>query len=102
VIGHEVDDVLQAGLAHRVGEPGIGLGPAGLRIQLVVVGDVVAVGAAGFGGEGRRAVDGTQSEALQVGNDLLRRAEREGGMDLQPVGADRHEAGPTCPAEAIV
>ena len=50
------------------------------------------MGAAGLGGKRGRAVDAADAETLQVGHDRLRRAERERGVDLQPVGADRDEA----------
>ena len=79
-------------VADRVGERGMRLGAAQLAVHLVVVGDVVAVRDARLRGEVRGGVDRADPQPLKVGHDVARRGQRESGVDLEPVGADRHEA----------
>jgi hypothetical protein len=49
VVGHEVDDVLEPGVADRVGEGDVRVVAAGFLADGVVVDDVVAVRRSGFG-----------------------------------------------------
>ncbi len=62
---------------------------ADLGIEGVMVDHVVAVRAAGAGAEVGRAVDMADAERGQVGHDRDRVAEREAGVELQPVGGPR-------------
>ena len=59
---------------------GVRLGAADLRIDLVVVADVIAVRAAGLRREIRRRVAGVDAQARQVRHDVARRRQREPGV----------------------
>src|SRR5258708_33169327 len=73
---------------------GVGRRSAHFGIQLVVIGDVVAVRTAGLGGKVRRGVDRADPETLEVRNDIAGRGQRKTAVHLQPVRADRHEMRP--------
>ncbi len=89
VIGDEVEQQ-----PHAVGVQGldqgleIGLG-AELRVQVIEVDDVVAVGRARPRGGDRRGVDVTDAERSQVGDDGVRVGKAEVLVELQAVGGAR-------------
>ena len=90
VVRHEVDDVAHAERAERLDEPREAGRPAELRVDRVVVGDVVAVRAARPGREVGRRVAVGHAEPRQVVQHLPRVLEGERRVELQPVGAERH------------
>ena len=73
VIRDEVDDVAEAVCGDGLDEGSMCGGSAKLRIDLVVVEDVVAVSASGRGREVRRRVTGPHTQSGQVGDDTGRR-----------------------------
>src|ERR1700722_18682838 len=89
VIGHDVQDppepLIAEGVDHR---REIILRPE-FRIQLVVVGDVVAVDAARTRLEDRREVDVADAELREVRRDGGRVTEPKAGMQLQTIGRAR-------------
>ena len=90
VVRHEVDDVPHAVRGNRRRERRVRLGAAHLRIDFVVVGDVVAVRAAGRRGEIRRRVAGIDAETREVRTTSRAAVSGNAAMDLQPVRAGRH------------
>src|SRR5689334_22841985 len=70
----------------------MGLGAADFRIDDVVVGDVVAMGAAWLGSEIWRRIDGADAEPPQVRHDGRRGREGETRVHLQAIRARWNEA----------
>ena len=105
VVGHEVEQqahaVLVQGLDQRL-ELGL---RAELRVEVVEVDDVVAVGRARPRRGQRRGVEMADAEPGEVGHDLARRREAEARVELQAVGGAGHagrrpvgHGGPQVPA----
>ena len=90
VIGHDVQNspepVIAEGVDHR---REIILRPE-FRIQLVMIGDVIAVHAARPRLEDRREVDVTDAELREVRRDRRRVAETKAGVQLQTIGRARN------------
>ena len=86
VIGNEVDHVAEAERLQPLHESGVSLRAAELGVDRVVVGDVVAMGAAGACFEVRRGVARADAELRQVLDELSGRVEREAGMQLETIG----------------
>ncbi len=63
---------------------------ADLRIQLIVVDDVVAVLAAGAGFQDGRGIAVADAELPKIGNQLARVFEAKIFVELQPVGGKRN------------
>ena len=86
VIGHDVQDSPEAvsaeGLDHR---PEIFLRPE-FRIELVMIGDVIAVHAARARLEDRREIDVADAELREVRRDCPRVTETKAGVQLQTIG----------------
>ena len=74
----------------RRGKPRESLVAAELRVEPVVVDDVVAVRAAGPRLEEGRGVEMRDAELLEVGRQRGGVVEAEGLGELQPVGGERH------------
>ena len=87
VIRHEVDHVTQSESGQTGNEAGVRLRSAELRIDRVVIADVVAVHAAGIGGEVGRRVAGVGPEPGKIGREVRRIVEREAGVQLEAVRA---------------
>jgi CBS-domain-containing membrane protein len=68
------------------GHPVEGGGAAELRVERVVVGDVVAVGAAGAAAKARREVRVADAEGLEVGDERRHLVEAEHASELQAIG----------------
>ena len=90
VIGNEVQNSAEPltaeGFDHRCK---VRLRPK-FRIELIVIGDVIAVRAAGPRFEERRKIDVAHAEPRQVGRDRRRLAEAEAGSELQAIGRARN------------
>ena len=85
VIGNEVDHVPEAERLKPLHEPRVCFGAAELGVDRVVVGDVVAVRAAGARREVGRGVARSDAELRQVLDELGGRVEREAGMQLETI-----------------
>ena len=89
VIGNEVDHVPEAERLEPSHESRVSLGAAELGVDRVVVGDVVAVRAAGARREVRRGVARADAELRQILDELRGGVEREASMQLETIGAQR-------------
>jgi hypothetical protein len=95
VIGNEIDEQPQAVGAERPRQ-GVEIAHgANLGIQLAVIGDVVAVGAAFAGGEDRRAVAVADAQITQIGRERLEVAKRERVAELNAIRGNRDPQGPS-------
>ena len=88
MIRHEVEHVAEPQLRQARHESSVRSRPAELRVDRVVVGDVVAVCAPWRGGEIGRGIDGTDAEPGKIPGEIRCRVERKSRMELQSVGAD--------------
>jgi hypothetical protein len=64
--------------------------PSQLRIQVIRVNYIIAVGAALDGFEYRRSVQVGYTQVRQIGNDWLSGLKAEGRIELKPIGRDWH------------
>ena len=90
MVGYEIEDEPHLGLAQGCAEVVERLLATQLRIELVVVADVVAVLAARRGTEGGRGVHIGDAEASEVIHQVGRLREGEAGGKLQTVSRDRN------------
>jgi len=92
VVRHHVDDHAHPPGPKLGGERAIvGLG-AEHRVEAAVVADVVAVRFRGARLEERRQIVVRDAQGVEVGDDVTRVGEREGAVELQPVGRRRDPA----------
>ena len=89
MIGHDVENVAQPGLAERGGEPLVPLFAAQLRVEGPVIDDVVAVHRARGGLQDRAGVEVGDPQLGEVGEHPGRGVERKALVQLDPVGGDR-------------
>ena len=85
VVRHKVDDVRHPGASDCGAETAMGVFASKLRVDLVVVPDVVPVRAAGSCREIRRGVAGADPQSLQIWNYAGRVAQSERGVQLEAV-----------------
>ena len=85
VVRHDIKNETEALLAEPVRHAVEGGRAAQLRVERVVVGDVVAVRAAGPAAEAGREVDVADAERIEVGAERRDLVEAEGGAELQAV-----------------
>ena len=90
VIRHDVEDVAHAMRAQLRHEPIEILTTADLRIEGVVIDDVIAVCTACARAEIGRAVDVTDTQGGEVGDDRRQVVEGEAGIELHAVGGARN------------
>ncbi len=90
VVGHHVEELTEPVLPQGADEAREALGPADLRIDLVVRHHVVAVHAAGPRALDRRAIHMAHAQLRQVREDAHRIVEAEVLVELQAVGRPRH------------
>ncbi len=89
VVRHEIEDVPHA-VARAARRQALEVrGAADLRVERVVVDDVVAVRAAGARAKVRRAVQVADAERGQVGHERGGIGEGEAGVELQAIGGAR-------------
>ena len=86
VVRHHVQDEPEPARGQRGGHPVEGGGAAELRVERVVVGDVVAVGAAGTTAEARGEIRVADAEGVEVGDERRHLVEPERAPELQTVG----------------
>jgi hypothetical protein len=92
VVGHDVKDDPEAGGFACLPQPHQGCFAAELRIDRLMIGDVIPVLAPGGGGEPRRAVEKRNPEIREVGDDRGRVVEPELRGQLNPVCAGEHRS----------
>src|SRR5579863_1495055 len=89
VIGHDVENSTELMAAERVNHRHEILFDAEFRIELVVIGDVVAVHTAWPRLENRREIDVADAELRKVGRNFCGVVEAEAGVELQAIGRAR-------------
>ena len=97
VVRHHVQDLAHAVRLERVDERFEVLAASDLRVERVVVDDVVAVLAARARLEVRRAVDVADAQAGEVGHELCRLVEAEIAVELQAIGCAWNDRAHTLP-----
>jgi len=90
VVGDHVENLAHAVRLQRCAEALEALRAAEVRIERVVVDDVVAVRAVGAGAQAGRAVNVAHAEHGEVGHELRGVREREVGIELQAIGRARN------------
>ena len=90
VVRHHVYDLAHPMLMQAGHESVEFFARADLRVQRLVIDDVVAVFAPGSRAQVRRAVDVADTKVCQIGYDSDGIPEAEAGMKLQPVGGARN------------
>ena len=90
MIGHEIENQAEIVLLQRLAQPLEAGIAAELRIDLGVIDDVVAVGAALARLHEGRGIEMGDAERLQIGNDGSGGVEIEIRRELQAVGGDRN------------
>src|ERR1019366_7650297 len=93
MVGHEVQDLAEAGCGERRRHVTVILFGAEFGIEQEMIGDVVAVGAARTGLEVGRSIDVTNPEFGEVRRKSGCILEAKAGMKLQPVGGAGHHRG---------
>jgi hypothetical protein len=96
VIGHEVEQQAHVVRVEHLAERREIAERSQFGIELVVIADVVAVRAAGAGGEHRRGVTVGDAECVEVRGDRVEMPERKVTMELDAVGVDRRTKGRVC------
>jgi hypothetical protein len=86
VVGDHIKNVPHAMLVERGDKFAISRLTTQLRIDLVVIAQIVAMGAVSFGPQIRRAIDMADAQLVQIGNDCGGVAKRELAVKLQAVG----------------
>ena len=90
VVRHEIQDVSHAAIGkHRAQMIKRSL-IADVRIDRVVINDVVAVGGSRTRLEPWRAIEMRYAERAQIGHQARSIVEREAAIELQPIGGPRH------------
>jgi len=88
VVRHDIDDLSESELDQRCGEPPMGLLPAEVTVDFVMVDNVVAVGTAGRGLQIGRAVEMTHTQFGQIAGGGSGIVKSETGGKLDAIGGD--------------
>ncbi len=101
VVGNEIENQ-----PHRAGAQGIAeayevVPVADLRVESVVIGDVVAVLAAGARLQEGRGIDVADAERVEIGNGVEGVPEREVGTQLEAIGRARERQPARCPRRSF-
>jgi len=90
VVRHEIEDETQPVHCERAAKAGEAVVVADLRIEAVIIDDVVAMRAASARLEKRRGVDVADTERCKIGRERGSVVEGEIAVELEPVGRDRN------------
>jgi len=93
VVRHDVEQLAEVMVGEGEAEPGVAFLASQLGVQVRVVDDVVAVGAAGRGLQVGRAVEVTDTKPGQISGCLRSLVEAEAGLQLDAIGSPQRGGG---------